>query len=158
MTESGAGAQISNRGIGGDPVAQLASHLDLFANDLREALTAVIAQHEPELERAETAAERNAVIHQVQAAVGGSQDFRHKGKGLPQSSRAAAVENAAIDRHHQPFVRIEYERIGAIAAIENPAVFGHDRGRAGVGCVNVQPEAFALRDIGDGGDGIDAGG
>ena len=61
--EQGRRADLESR-VGGDPVAELASHFDLIANDLRQPFVAVVTQDEPELQGAETAAERDTVVHE----------------------------------------------------------------------------------------------
>ncbi len=77
-------------------------------------------------------------------------DLGNQRKGLPQRIGMPAIKDAAIDRHHQPFVRIEHQRIRALAALREPSGIPARWRLSRVGCVHVQPEAFALRDVGDG--------
>src|SRR6266850_274848 len=59
--------------VGIDLARQLLGPADVRADDFGDARAAVIAQHEPELQRSKTAAQRYAIIHVVHGAgtVGG---------------------------------------------------------------------------------------
>ena len=48
------------------------------------------------------------------------------------------------------------ERVRPLAAVEDEAALGQDRGRPAVGGVDVEPEPLALADVGDGGNRVDA--
>src|SRR5579864_6184974 len=133
---------------------------DLVADDLDDAFAAVVAEHEPELQRAKAPAQGYPIIHKVDRArvLGGPEVFRHQRKGAPQDFRTPRIQHADVNGREQPFVRIGDQRIGALAAIENMLEFRRDGGGARVGGVDVQPELVTRGDIGHGLHWIDAGG
>ena len=105
-------------------------------------------------------AERHAVIHEVNGAriAGGPQILRHQRKCLPQNIGPAGVEHAGIDRGEHPLVRVHHQRVRPLGSAQNVFVLGKNRGAAGVGGVNVQPESVLLADFDDFGDRVDTGG
>jgi hypothetical protein len=90
-----------------------------------------------------------AVIHIVDDAVifGGSQILRAKGGCLPKYFREPRIEDAAIDRNIQPFVRIQNHRMGAFHAVQDVPHFGHHRGGSAIRGVYVQPDVVALGNV-----------
>ena len=105
---------------------------------------AVPAQHDPELQRAEAAAERRAVVLQVERGVGRGEVLGDERERLVERLRAPRPERRAVHRREQPLVRVDDDRVGALAAVEAPAKLGADRRRARVGGVDVQPDAGLL--------------
>ena len=64
-----------------------------------------------------------------------------------QQIHPAAIQHAEIERHEQPLVRIDDERVRAGAALERVAALRHDRRDTAVRAVDVQPQIVALADI-----------
>ena len=58
-------------------------------------------------------------------------------------------QRAAIDRHLQPLVRIERDRIGPRDRLELPGIGRIERRPGAEGAVDVQPDAEFSRDVGD---------
>ncbi len=133
---------------------------DVIAQHLLDALASEIAHQEPQLERAETPAQRHAVVHQVELArvVGGVEILRGERKRTAENVRIARVEGAQVHRSKHPLVRIDHQRVRALGAGEDVLVLGEDSSDAGVSGVDVQPEIVARSHVGDRRDGIDAGG
>ena len=73
------------------------------------------------------------------------------------SSGRRAEERRAVHRREQPLVRVDADRVGPLPAGEVVAQLRADRGRAGVGRVDVQPGARRLGTVGDRGDRVDGG-
>jgi hypothetical protein len=57
--------------------------------------------------------------------------------------------SAAVDRHLQPLVRIERDRIGTRDCLELPRIRRVERRPGTEGAVNVKPDAEFTRDVGD---------
>ena len=85
-----------------------------------DALGAEVAQHHPQLQRAEPAAELDAGVHQVphRRRLGRRRYSGDEREGLAHDVHAAAEEHAEIERREQPLVRVDDERVGAARAVE----------------------------------------
>ena len=117
-------------------------------------------QDHPELEGAEAAAELHPGVHQIPHGrlLGRLQQvLRREREGLAQHVHPPAVERAEVDRREEPLVRVDHERVGAFCACQQVPMRRQQPGHATVRGVHVQPEAFALADVGDGRHRIDAG-
>ena len=79
-----------------------------------------------------------------------------EGEGSAHDIRATRVQDAEVDGREQPLVRIHDERIGARGAVEDVAMLFEQRRGSSISGIDVQPEAMAFGDCGDGGQGIDA--
>ena len=142
--------------LGLDPRGEELRQAHVLADQRAQPLGAVPAQHEPQLQRAEPAAERRPVVLQVDGGVGRGEVLGHERERLVQNLRPPRPERRAVHRREQPLVRVDDERVGALAAVEAPAELRADRRRAGVGRVDVQPDArllTAARELGHGVDG-----
>ena len=80
------------------------------------------AQHRPELERPEAAAERGSVVHQRRrSSASGAQVLGDQAEGSTEPPGRAREQRRAVDRREHPLVRVDDERVGALAARERPA-------------------------------------
>ena len=96
------------------------------------------ADHGPQLERAEAAAERRAVLVEIRDALGrGAQVLGRERERRAQVIGPRREDARAVDRREQPLVRVDDERVGALEA--GRPELGADARRAGVGGVDVQP-------------------
>ena len=131
----------------------------MFANARGEPFAAKIADDHPKLERAKTPPELDAVIRSAAnlPLLRRAQVFRHQGKRAPQQIHPAAVKHRKIERREQPFVRVEHQRVCAVATIQNLAQLRHDCRRPGISRIHVQPQFVLLASLGDRRHGIDAG-
>ena len=158
--EDGRG-QFESR-IGGDALREIARHFHVAPQNPDDSFAAEIAQHEPQLQRSETPAQRQAVFGEIDGAVllGGLKIGRRffERQHAPHDVLPASIENAQIDGREEPLVRIHHQRIGLRRAVEDVAVFFEQRGRSGIGGVDVKPEIVAPGDLADLRNGIDAGG
>src|SRR5438132_5554806 len=81
---------------------------DVIANRRPNPIGAVMLHHHPQLQRAESAAELQTIIHVVYfRRIGGLQILGNQRKGVSQHVRPPRVKNAAVDRREEPFVRID---------------------------------------------------
>src|SRR5579884_482734 len=135
------------------PLRDKLAQANVFANAGGQALLAKVAHHHPELERAETAAQRGAIIHQVgnfiAHTLGVAQVFRYQTEGGFDHIGLACVEDATIDGGKEPFVRVDDQAIGTLAACQHRTHLWRNSGRTAIGPINVQPEAIAFADIGE---------
>ena len=117
------------------------------------------AQHEPQLQRAEAAAEADAVVHEVgrRVLLRGPQVLGHEAEGVAHHLGPAGVEHRQVHGHEHPLVRVDDDGVGALPAGEQVPQLGQHGRRAAVRRVHVQPEPLAVADVGDGGDRVDAG-
>src|SRR5579871_1345772 len=145
-----------------DPAREELAEADVLVNARRQSFLPEIAQDHPELERAETATERSAIVHQVHdllvATLSVAQVFGDQTEGGLDDLRPASVEDAAIDRGEEPFMRVDDQRIGALAAVQCPAHGWIDGSRAAIRTIDMQPEAVSRADSGDLRHGVYAGG
>ena len=111
------------------------------------------AQQEPELERAEAAAQRDAPVAQVahEAVLRGAQVARVGAHHAHQVLGVAHVVGGEVEAGAHPLVRVEDDGVGALDALPHPAVLGADHRRAGERRVDVQPQAVARAEGGDAG-------
>ena len=112
-----------------------------------QALGAVPAQDEPELEGPEPPAQRDMPVAVVddRAGFGGrvAQVLGQHGEGLDQLGPVGDPEGVAVEPGEKPLVRVEAVGVGQLHAGMGPAQFGADRGGPGVGGVDVQPHAVS---------------
>lgn len=80
-----------------------------------------------------------------------------EGEGSAHDIRATRVQDAEVDGREQPLVRIHDDRIGAGGAVEDVAMLFEQRRGSSISGIDVQPEAMAFGDCGDGGQRIDCG-
>ena len=106
-----------------------------------QARAPVAAQHRPQLQGAEAAAERGAVLAQRQRVlgVGGAQVLGDQAEGGAQRLGPRAPQQRAVHRGEHPLVGVDDQRVGPLDPGERPAELGADHRRAGVGGVDVQP-------------------
>ena len=128
-------------GLGLDQLREERREPDVLADQRPQALRAVPAQHGPELQRAEPAAERRPVVLEVTTAsgrgevVGPSENASWNASGR----RVQSVEQSiGVKSHLCGLTTIESARVDAVEA---PAELGADRRRARVRGVDVQPDA-----------------
>ena len=117
----------------------------MLAQYLLEPFAAVAAQHGPELQRAEAAAERRPVVGEGVRVVVGAQVLRRERERRPQLVGARRPEERAVHRRHQPLVRVDDERVGELDAILRRPLLLADPGRARVRRVDVEPRAGRMR-------------
>jgi len=132
-----------------DLLGQPASVGDVAADALTDALDALVAEHEPQLEGAKAAAQRDAPVAQVadEAVLRGAQIARVGAHHAHEVVWVAHVVRAEVEAGAHPLVRVEDERVGAFDAVPHPAELGaHHRG-SGEGGVDVQPQCVALGDL-----------
>ena len=119
-----------------------------------EPARAVLLEREPHLERAEAARQLRAELARPGLAAGEAARGALEIAGVERER--GAVQVAPADQHAagvildvEPFVEVEGERIGALDAGEQRSVLrAQDRKRA-EGAVDVEPEAFLARDVGE---------
>ena len=121
--------------------------LQIAAQPRLQGRHALLADQEPQLQRAEAAAERDAPVAVVlHAAVGGRLQVARVGGHHAHEVLGVAHEvDRAVERRAEPLVRVEHERVGALDALPHPAALGQDHGRAGHRGIDVQPRRRARR-------------
>src|SRR6266496_5869470 len=140
--------QVQRRGNGqlktrvaADPARELLGQPDVLADMELQSFDSVIAKHEPQLQRAKPAAERNVPI----AIIDDGPRFRGFvpqifGKNAERLDQYLAVRNVktvTIEVRKHPFVRIEAIAVGVLEAGVDVAKLRAERGSAGHGGVNV---------------------
>src|SRR6185437_12878980 len=147
-------------GVISDQRGKVAGPLDVLAQHGLDAVAAEVAQHEPELERAEAVAERDAIVHQVVGArIGlGLEVVGREREGAPQDVRTSGEKSAEINGSEQPFMSVEDQGVRAFHTAENIFVFWKDRGSARICRINVHPESVLFRNINNGAERVNAGG
>ena len=150
-TEKGTGARRSKPGSPSIQSAKVMGHLDVPAQTGADPLEAEAAQHPPQLEGAEAAAELNPVIHEIDhlSADRGRQVFGHQREGAFEDLGVAGVERRGVDRGEKPLVGVEDKAVGVLAALQAPAELGAQRRRARVGRIDVEPQTLGGADLGD---------
>src|SRR5579859_7403318 len=133
----------------------------MFVDARRQPFVSEIAQDHPQFERAETAAQGDAIIHQIRHIFPGAltvaQVFRHQAESGFDYVRLARIEDAAIYRRKEPLVRVDDEAIGSLAACQHPLhgrVYGS---RAAIRAIDMQPQAVAFAQLRDVWHRVDAG-
>ena len=144
--------------LGLDPRGELAAPAAVLADPRRHPLGAEAADQDPELERAEAAAELDPVLVEVVdlALVAACEVLRHEAERVAERLGLPEQQQRGVERREHPLVRVDHDRVGALPAGEQAAVLGGERHRAAVGGVDVQPEPLALADLRDRVGGIDA--
>ena len=134
---------------------------DVLGEALADAVGSEVAQHGPELQGAEPAAELHAGVHQVAHAgvvLRRPQELGGQGERGPYIVHSAAVEGTQIERREQPLVRIHDDGVRPPAAVHHVAHAGREGGGPRIGRVDVEPRASVLSEaIGNRLDRIDAG-
>ena len=161
-SESGCGvdARRSARRPSAQPASSWASAT--CAADVRaQPLGAVPAEHEPELERPEPAAQRDLPVAVVDdgAGVGRgvAQVLRQDRQGAGEGGPVGDPEERRVEAGEQPLVRVGGVAVGPLdAGLQRPQ-FGDDGADAGVGGVDVQPDAVLLADRAELGERVDRG-
>ena len=130
---------------------ELPRQLDVLADASAQPLDAVAANHEPQLQRPEAAAERDSPVAVVDDTVvgGGLEVLGHDPEGTHQRAGIAHEVRRAVEVGGQPLVRVEHEAVDGLDAVDHPAVLGHDQGAAGPRRVDVQPDPVAPADLAD---------
>src|SRR5438270_846288 len=115
----------------------------MFMNASSQPRVPEIAYHHPELQSTETPTERGTVVHQIRHLVartlGVAQILWDEAEGSLDHARLTCIEDAAINGRKEPLVRIDDEGIGAFATCQHPMHLRINRGRATIGCIDVQP-------------------
>ncbi len=122
-----------------------------------QARDAGVEQVEPQLERAETAAERDVPVAEVadRAVRFRPQVARVRAHHADQMLRVAHVICAVVEAHAHPLVRVEDQAVGALDAVPERAALGQHHRRPGERRVDVQPQAVLARELGDPGERVD---
>ena len=147
-------------GRGGEPGGELAGEFDMAAEVILQALDAVVADDEPELEGAEPAAQRHLPVAIIddRARLGRliSEVLRQHAQGLDERRPVGNVEAVAVEIGEQPLVRVEGVGIGQLEPVEEVAELRAEGGGAGHGAVHVQPETVPAADGAEVGERIEA--
>ena len=124
---------------------------EIAAEPRLQSRDALLADEEPELERAEAAAQRQAPVAEVldHAIGGGLQIARVRRHHAHQMLRVAHVIHGAVERRAQPLVRIDDDRVGAFDAVPHPAALGQDHRRSRHRRIDVEPHAMSRGDRAD---------
>ena len=147
-------------GIGFDPAGEFLRQLHVATHVVAQSLHAVVADHEPELEGAEAAAQGDVPVAVVDdgARLGGcvAQVLGEHAQRVDQALAVGHVEAVAVEVGEHPLVRVEAVAVGLLQAGVDPAEFGAQASGAGHGRIHVQPDAVLPADAADGGQGIDS--
>ena len=132
--------------------------LDVIPDSSRQAIDPIVAEDEPQLERAKPASELDPVIHVVgHVLLGRLQILGNQREGLTKHLRLWRVQHAAVDRSEEPLVWIEHERVDAFDPVPDPAVIVEQSDRSAVGCVGVDPHPMLPGNLDHGRKRIDRG-
>ena len=125
-----------------------------------QALNALLADHEPELQRPEAPAERNAPVAEIlhRAVDGGLQEARIGRHDADEMLGVAHEIDRAVEGRAEPFMGIDDDAVRALDAGPHPAAFGQDHGAAGHRRIDMEEDVVPRRDGGDGSDGVERGG
>src|SRR5882672_5791938 len=141
-----------------DPSRKLVGQPYVLANVMLQALDTVVANHEPQLERPEPAAELNVPVAVVKNRAGFAglvlQIFRKHAQSLDQRPAVGKKERAAIEVGEHPLVRIEAVAIGKFQTVLNPAKFFAQSGSARHRGVDMEPNTLLAADGPDFLDGV----
>ena len=128
----------------------------MLANVMLQAFDAVVADHEPQLQRAEAASQLNVPVAVVDdcSRFGGliPQVFRQDAQGLNQRLAVGDPEAVAVEVGEHPFMRIEVVAVGEFDAALQVAEFRAEHGGARHGRVHMQPQIVLAADFADRGD------
>ena len=115
---------------------------------------------EPHLEGAKAARELGPEVGEPRLAAGGAalgahQVRRFVGEGRPVQRAVAHEHDPRIVRDVQPLVEVESQRVGALDPIDAMAQRRREPRQGPEGAVDVEPQAFVARAIGDRGQVVD---
>ena len=141
-------------GVRVDPVGEGVGLRDVAVHDPAERVGAVGLERQPDPQRPEPPREGDAVLVEPhlaggQPAGGVLQVLRHDREGRPVRRLVAHQGEPDVDRRLHPLVQVEREGVGALEAAHGIRVRAQ-REEAADGAVDVQPEALALGEVGDG--------
>ena len=114
-----------------DPLGELLRQLHVAANVVLQAFDAVVADHEPQLQRAEAAAELDVPVAVVddRSRFGGliAQVFGQDAERLNERFAVGDPEAVAIEVGEHPFVRIEVVAVGEFDSVLQMTKFRAER-------------------------------
>src|SRR5205814_10584231 len=112
----------------------------------------------PGLERAESSAELDSVVHVISLRHEGLAPliFRHEREDAAQAFDIAYIEDAEIERHKQLFVWIDDDRIRFAPTLADPFIFRQNSKAAAISAINVQTHLFFAAKTSDFGNRIHA--
>ena len=154
-TENGRGAQSSQPGSSRTQPSNSLREANGVADRVLEPVPTVAAEHRPELERAERAAQSRAVLAEARDVVRRAEVLGDEAEGVSQHVRATRPQRGAALRGEEPLVRVDDDRVDPLDVLERPAVLGADHRGAGVRGVDVEPGAVSLAGVGDRRDRVD---
>ena len=134
------------------PAGQRVGEADVAADHLLDREHAVEAQHEPQLEGPEPAAERDLPVAVVDGpGVGGrrTQVLGQDAQGAEQRAAVGGPVQAGVEADAHPLVRVGDVAVGALEPGVHPAVLLGERGDAAHRRVDVQPHALGRADLAD---------
>lgn len=127
-----------------DQLGKLFAQADVLADMRLQALDAVGANDEPDLEAAEAPTEGDlpvAVVgHEARVGVVVAQDGEGDAQGLDEPAALADPEHAAVKVGQEPLVQVGVEAVEAVKVRGQVLVLGADEGDARVGGVDVDPD------------------
>ena len=134
-----------------DPPRKRPRQVHVRLEALADARGPEVAQHHPQLQRAEATPELDAGVHQVlhRRGLGGLQVLGDQRERLPQQVHAPAVEDRTVKRREEPLVRVDDQRVGPLRAAEGGAPRGQHRHHARVGRIDMEPDALGLAQVRD---------
>jgi hypothetical protein len=143
-----------------DLSGELVREGDMLANQGPKPFEPIAPNHKPQLQGPEPASQLDtpvAVVHNL-GVLSGPQILRSHLEGAEQRLAVAHEIGATIEVHQHPFMRIEYEAVRLLDAVEEMAQLRNDGGRPGVGRVNVEPDSMPPADFAYSSNGVDCGG
>src|SRR6187200_575705 len=93
--------------LGAHPALEELGEPQVLAQALLQAREPVAAKHCPELERPEPPAERDRQLTEVEHVVRRAKVFGDEAECVAEVLRPPSPQNRAVDRHAEPFVRVE---------------------------------------------------
>ena len=113
-------------GVRIDPACEHLRQSDMLGEVLANGARAERPQHEPQFERAETASELNAGVHQIPRGfgLGRPEVLRRQRERGADDVHAPAVKGAQVERGEQPLVRVDDQRFCSSSALKNVRVRG----------------------------------
>src|SRR5580704_10426528 len=139
--------------IGSHPRRKLLCQLYVPAHVMPQALHAVVANHEPQLQRPKPPAQGDLPVaivdHSTRFCSPVAQVFWQYAQRANERCSVAHIEAVAIKIREHPLMRIETVAVGQLDAVVRPAKFRAEGGRARHSRINVQPETVFTRNCGD---------